>query len=67
MGVVEDNIRVVCRFRPQSKNEIEKEVGDINPIVSFDDDMMSVKVEVEFVCFLGGLPPRKMCYFNSFM
>lgn len=35
----------MCRFRPQSKNEIEKEVGDINPIVSFDDDMMSVKVE----------------------
>ncbi|KAJ3101679.1 hypothetical protein HDU97_001220 [Phlyctochytrium planicorne] len=37
-----DAIRVVCRFRPQNKREISE--GGV-PIVSFDDDMTSVKFE----------------------
>ncbi|KAI9334261.1 P-loop containing nucleoside triphosphate hydrolase protein [Obelidium mucronatum] len=37
-----DNIRVVCRFRPQNKREIAE--GGV-PVVSFDDEMTSVKFE----------------------
>ncbi|KAJ3330044.1 hypothetical protein HDU76_006540 [Blyttiomyces sp. JEL0837] len=37
-----DNIRVVCRFRPQNKREISENGV---PIVSFDDDMTTVKFE----------------------
>ncbi|KAJ3385123.1 hypothetical protein HDU84_002443 [Entophlyctis sp. JEL0112] len=37
-----DNIRVVCRFRPQNKREVNE--GGV-PIVSFDDEMTSVKFE----------------------
>ncbi|KAJ3069596.1 hypothetical protein HDU98_007346 [Podochytrium sp. JEL0797] len=37
-----DNIRVVCRFRPQNKREIAE--GGV-PVVSFDDEMGSVKFE----------------------
>ncbi|KAJ1551783.1 hypothetical protein HK096_010041, partial [Nowakowskiella sp. JEL0078] len=37
-----NNIRVVCRFRPQNSREI-KEKGEI--VVSFDDDRTTVKLE----------------------
>ncbi|KAJ3194326.1 hypothetical protein HK101_002995 [Irineochytrium annulatum] len=37
-----DAIKVVCRFRPQNKREVGE--GGV-PIVSFDDDMTSVKFE----------------------
>ncbi|RKO94874.1 P-loop containing nucleoside triphosphate hydrolase protein, partial [Caulochytrium protostelioides] len=37
-----NNIRVVCRFRPQNAREIKE--GGV-PVVSFSDDMTEVKVE----------------------
>jgi kinesin family protein 5 len=38
-----NNIRVICRFRPQNKREIAE--GGV-PVVAYSEDFTTVKVEV---------------------
>lgn len=59
-----NNIKVVCRFRPQNKLEIKE--GGV-PIVDISEDGTGVAVKVTYLLFWeSGTPNKQIALFSSY-